>query len=44
MASLRGSAIVSIPLTDACAKMKTVDPEGELVRVARSVGIGFGDR
>ena len=43
MAALRGGAIVQVPLTEACAKMKTVDPQGELVHVARSIGISFGD-
>lgn len=43
MVSLRGSEVVSVPLTEACARMKAVDPDGELVRVARAMGVSFGD-
>lgn len=43
MAALRGSAVVGVPLEEACSSLKTVDPAGELVHVARSIGISFGD-
>ncbi|HHW30979.1 MAG TPA: 6-phosphofructokinase [Clostridiaceae bacterium] len=43
MVSLQGKDIVPVPLEDAVNSIKTVDPEGELVRIAKSVGVGFGD-
>jgi phosphofructokinase-like protein len=43
MVSLQGRNIVPVPIEDAVASIKTVDPDGELVRIARSVGVGFGD-
>jgi phosphofructokinase-like protein len=42
MVALRGSEIVSVTLEAACAQQKLVDPDGELVRVARSIGVSFG--
>lgn len=44
MVSLRGSSIEVVPLEAAVAEPRRVDPEGELVRAARSVGTTFGDR
>jgi phosphofructokinase-like protein len=43
MVSLKGNDIVPSPLEDAVCSIKTVDAEGELVRIAKSVGVGFGD-
>jgi 6-phosphofructokinase 1 len=43
MVSLRGDKIVFVNIIDAIGKMKAVDPAGELVNTARSVGIHFGD-
>ncbi len=43
MVSLRGDKIVFVNISDAIGKMKAVDPQGELVNTARSVGIHFGD-
>jgi phosphofructokinase-like protein len=43
MVCLRAGKIESVPLEEAVAKTKFVDPQGELVRVARSVGTAFGD-
>jgi len=42
MASLRGSDICAVPLSEAVNKIKTVPPDAELIRVARSVGTSFG--
>jgi 6-phosphofructokinase 1 len=42
MVALRGTSIVDVPIADAIARPKLVDPEGELVESARSVGISFG--
>jgi len=41
--ALRGLEIVSVTLADAVGKTKNVDPEGEMVRQARSTGECFGD-
>jgi 6-phosphofructokinase 1 len=43
MVALQGNAIVDVPLEDAVGKLKTVDPDGELVSIAKSVGVSFGD-
>jgi 6-phosphofructokinase 1 len=42
MVALRGSEIVSVPLHEACARMKSVDPDSDLLRVARTLGVSFG--
>ena len=43
MVSLQGNNITSVSLEEALGKLKTVSPDGELVRIAKSVGVGFGD-
>ncbi len=43
MVALRGDEIVSVPLADAIGHLKRVDPNCQIVRIARSVGIVFGD-
>lgn len=43
MAALRGAEVISVPLVEACARMKAVNSDGELVRTARSIGVSFGD-
>lgn len=43
MVSLTGNTITTVSLEDAVGKLKTVQPDGELVRIAKSVGVGFGD-
>ena len=42
MVGLRGEAIVDVPLADAIALPKRVDPAGETVCTARGIGIVFG--
>ena len=42
MVALRGTEIVTVPIADAVAKLKTVDPDGAAVRAARQLGISFG--
>jgi 6-phosphofructokinase 1 len=42
MVALRGTQIVDVPITAAIARPKLVDPTGELVQAARSVGVSFG--
>jgi 6-phosphofructokinase 1 len=43
MVALRGDEVVAVPIKDAVSRMKYVDPEGEIVSAARSLGISFGD-
>lgn len=43
MVALRGESMVSVPISDAVSRPKYVDPEGQIVRDARSLGISFGD-
>jgi len=43
MVCLRGGAIQSVPIADAVGAMKCVDPQGEMVRTARAIGVCFGD-
>ena len=43
MVALRGTEIVSVPLEDAIAQVRAVDPAGDLVQTARDLGIAFGD-
>jgi len=43
MVCLRGGAIRSVGIADAVGTVKAVDPQGELVQMARSIGISFGD-
>ena len=43
MVALRGDEIIAVPIKDAVANPKYVDPNGQLVATARSLGISFGD-
>jgi phosphofructokinase-like protein len=43
MVALRSSKIVAVDMAEAIGKLKAVRPDGELVRTARAIGIGFGD-
>jgi 6-phosphofructokinase 1 len=43
MVALRADHIIGVDMASAIGKLKTVSPEGELVRTARAIGIGFGD-
>lgn len=43
MVCLKGDLISSVSLEDVIGFDKNVDPEGELVNVARKIGISFGD-
>lgn len=43
MVALRAGQIVSVDVSEAIGKMKQVDPNGQLVRVAKSIGMCFGD-
>jgi 6-phosphofructokinase 1 len=43
MVAIRGDDIVSVPIRDAVSRPKYVDPQGQLVATAQSLGISFGD-
>lgn len=43
MVSLQGNEITAVSLEEAVGKLKTVPPEGELVKYAKSIGVEFGD-
>ena len=42
MVALRDARVQFVEISEAIGKMKAVDPNGELVRTAKSIGIGFG--
>lgn len=42
MVALKGRRIVAVPIADATRLLKQVDPEGEIVRAAESLGIMMG--
>lgn len=44
MVSLRGQEITDVLIADAISKLKVVDPRGQEVRTALSVGTSFGSR
>ena len=43
MVCLRGGRVETVDFAEAVGAMKCVDPNGELVRVARAIGMCFGD-
>ena len=43
MVALRQEEIVSVPIRDAISNPKIVDPNGQMVQTALSLGISFGD-
>ena len=43
MVALHAEAIVTVPLEKVAGRQKSVDPDGQLVQCARSVGTSFGD-
>jgi 6-phosphofructokinase 1 len=43
MVCLECASIRSTPLEKAVGALKTVDPDGEMVRTARALGISFGN-
>lgn len=42
MVALQAGDVVTVPLAQAIANVKTVPPEGQLIRTARDTGISFG--
>ena len=43
MVALQGGEITSVPLENVIGENKAVPPTGELVQVAKKIGISFGD-
>jgi len=43
MVALHGESIVSVDVAHAIGHLKSVNPNGEIVRAARAIGISFGD-
>jgi 6-phosphofructokinase 1 len=41
MVALKAAEVISVPLADAVANIKTVAVDGQLVRTARDIGISF---
>jgi 6-phosphofructokinase 1 len=41
MVALQAGSVVTVPLSEACANIKTVAVDGQLVRTARDIGISF---
>jgi 6-phosphofructokinase 1 len=41
MVALQAGTIITVPLSEACANIKTVPGDGQLVRTARDIGISF---
>ena len=42
MVALQAADVVTVPITEAIANIKTVPPDGQLIRTARDIGISFG--
>jgi 6-phosphofructokinase 1 len=42
LVTLKGNEIGSVPIADCCGALKLVDTKGELVRVARAIGVEMG--
>ena len=43
MVCLKGARIQDVPISDAVGVMKSVDPKGEMVTIAKKIGVCFGD-
>ena len=43
MVCLRSERIEAVDIAEAIGKLKTVDPNGQLVQTAKAIGISFGD-
>ncbi|TAN37619.1 MAG: ATP-dependent 6-phosphofructokinase [Verrucomicrobia bacterium] len=43
MAALRNNQIISVPIKEAIAQLRTVPPDHQLILAARAVGTSFGD-
>jgi 6-phosphofructokinase 1 len=43
MVALRGTRIETVDIAEAIGAMKRVNPDGEMVRIAKAIGVCFGD-
>ena len=43
MVCLRSERIEAVDIAQAIGKLKTVDPNGQMVQMAKAIGISFGD-
>jgi hypothetical protein len=43
MVCLRQARVQSVDLAEAAASIKLVDPNSDMVRTARAIGVSFGD-
>jgi ATP-dependent phosphofructokinase / diphosphate-dependent phosphofructokinase len=43
MVALRAGQVIGVDVSEAIGHLKSVQPDGQLVRTARAIGIGFGD-
>lgn len=43
MVALKGTDIVSVPLSEVAGKLKTIPPDSQLIRQAKQLGISLGD-
>jgi len=43
MVALRGEHVIAVDIETACGQVKLVNPEGDLVRTAKAIGVCFGD-
>jgi 6-phosphofructokinase 1 len=41
MVALKAGEVITVPLADAIANIKTVSVDGQMVRTARDIGISF---
>jgi 6-phosphofructokinase 1 len=41
MVALQAGKVVTVPLSEACHNLKTVQVDGQMVRTARDIGISF---
>lgn len=44
MVGIQNNEIVKVPLQEVAGKLKTVDPESQIIKEARSMGISFGNK
>lgn len=43
MVSLKGTEITYVPLEEAVGRLKKVEPDNDLIKVGKSIGVSFGD-
>ncbi len=44
MVAVKNNEITSVPLSEVAGKLKTVDPDGSIIKQAKMIGISFGDK